>query len=91
METPDLADLIETSEAARLLKVSHCTIDRWVKQGRLRAWKVGGRRRVLLSEVTALPEPILPRQPAPRVQTRSQQRAATTATLERVWPGIAVG
>lgn len=36
-------ELLTVSEAARLLKVSVVTLQRWLKQGRLRAYRVGPR------------------------------------------------
>jgi len=44
MQASDLsADLLTIAEAAKLLKVSTATLHRWLKQGRLRAYRVGPR------------------------------------------------
>lgn len=43
MSIDQLDDLLTTTEAARLLKVSPVTITRYLKQGRLRAYHVGPR------------------------------------------------
>src|SRR5712691_8866958 len=43
-QAPDLgAELFTVAEAAKLLKVSTTTLHRWLKQGRLHAYRVGPR------------------------------------------------
>lgn len=51
---PDAHTSVSTTEAAALLGVSKPTVQRWVDQGHLRAWKTVGRhRRIELSSVHA--------------------------------------
>ncbi len=51
-------DLLTVAEAATVLKVSPITIHRWLKQGRLTAYRVGPRAvRISSSELT---RPLLP-------------------------------
>jgi excisionase family DNA binding protein len=52
------ADLLTVAEAAKALRVSTITIHRWVKQGRLTAYRVGPRAvRISGSELTRLLAP----------------------------------
>lgn len=56
---PDLAynaaDFCSTKDAARLLGVSHRTVQLWVENGALQAWKTaGGHRRITLASVHKL-------------------------------------
>jgi excisionase family DNA binding protein len=49
------AELLTTSEAAKLLRVSQSTIDRWIRLGQLRAVKLpSGRFRILREDVEKL-------------------------------------
>ena len=51
-------DLLTTAEAAKLLKVSPVTILRWLKQGRLPAYRLGPRAvRIRRADVQALLRP----------------------------------
>jgi excisionase family DNA binding protein len=57
--TPDLsynaADFCSTKDAARLLGVSHRTVQLWVENGSLQAWKTaGGHRRITMASVHKL-------------------------------------
>lgn len=49
------AELLTVAEAAKLLKVSTVTVQRWLKQGRLPAYRVGPRAvRIRHADLTAL-------------------------------------
>jgi excisionase family DNA binding protein len=53
-----MAKVITVAEAAERLGVHHMTIRRWIREGRLRAFRVGDvRRYVDAEEVEALREP----------------------------------
>lgn len=83
--TPTFADLIDATKAANLVGVSIYTLHRWISAGKLRAWKVGGRRRVLLAELQDLIVPITPRQ-APPEPAASMTKAQTRAVLSQLYP-----
>ena len=51
-------DHISTTEAAKLAKVHPVLLCRWVRKGRLRAWKLVGRVRVSRADVLALAVPV---------------------------------
>jgi len=58
-DQPDLAynaaEFCSTKDAARLLGVSHRTVQLWVENGALQAWKTaGGHRRITLASVNRL-------------------------------------
>lgn len=54
-------DLLTTAEAANLLNVSPVTISRWVKQGRLTAYRIGPRVvRIRRGDLEALLHPASP-------------------------------
>jgi len=53
-------DLISTGRAARALGVTPQAIRNWIAAGKLRAWRVGSRFRVGLSEVESIAEPSVP-------------------------------
>ena len=59
MMSADLhSDLLTIGEAARLLKVSTVTVQRWLKQGRLPAYRVGPRAvRIRRQDLAALLTP----------------------------------
>lgn len=80
-------DLLTVADAARLLKVSTVTIKRWLKQGRLRAYRVGPRavriRRVDLASA------VVPTSGEPGSPIKAPLRVRTTLpvpplTLEQV-------
>src|SRR3954471_19495975 len=53
----DAADFCSTKEAATMLGVSHRTVQLWVENGVLQAWKTaGGHRRIALASVNRLVE-----------------------------------
>ena len=55
----DPDDLLTTTEAAKLLKVSPVTIARWLKQGRLPAYRVGPRGvRIRRDDLAGLLKPV---------------------------------
>jgi excisionase family DNA binding protein len=78
-------DLITPTEAAQLLHVHLATVYRWIDQGRLPTWRVGGcvghrgRRRVRRSDVLALIRP--EQSPASRLRPAVAERAAYTRWL----------
>ncbi len=54
-------DLLTTAEAAKLLKISVVTLQRWLKQGRLRAFRLGPRAvRIRRSDLDELLLPLTP-------------------------------
>jgi excisionase family DNA binding protein len=74
-------DAITTAAAARLLHVAPCTLWRWaVRDGRLRAWRVGKRWRFSRAEVLAL---VRHNEPRPEVQARAE-RAKELAEVDAV-------
>ncbi|WP_229507613.1 helix-turn-helix domain-containing protein [Massilia sp. Dwa41.01b] len=51
------AEFCSTKDAARLLGVSHRTVQLWVENGALQAWKTaGGHRRITIASVNRLVE-----------------------------------
>lgn len=73
-ESPD--DLIRLGKAAREVTadgVHPSTIYRWVQQGRLRAWKVGGHLHVSRQDLRRVAQPVAPEyQPAPRMPMKRE-------------------
>lgn len=62
MATDIDTDLLTTAEAAKLLRVSVVTLHRWLKQGRLRAYRLGPRAvRIRRSDLDELLLPLSPR------------------------------
>ena len=51
-----------TKEARNFLKISESTIKRWLKKGILRANKIGGRYKILGSEILRLISPKIERE-----------------------------
>lgn len=49
-----LGDVVDTREAAALLKLSHWTISAWLSQGKLRRIKVGSRTLIARSDLEKL-------------------------------------
>lgn len=59
MATTLESDLLTVAEAAALLKVSRVTISRWLKQGRLPAYRVGPRAvRIRRADLAGLVRPV---------------------------------
>lgn len=52
-------DLLTVTEAAALVRLPYSTVLSWVKTGRLKAWKIGGRWRTRRSDVLAMMPPEL--------------------------------
>ena len=50
----DTAELYDTNEAARLLKIGYATLYRWIKDGKLVPLRIGGRTLIPKSEVERL-------------------------------------
>ncbi len=74
-------DLITPAQAATIGHVSTCSVWRWIRLGRLRAWKVGtGRLLVSQADVLSLIVPVAVRPPLAR-RDRNGQRL--TAELDR--------
>jgi excisionase family DNA binding protein len=48
-----VGDLVNTKEAAELLRVSHWTVSAWLSQGKLRRIKAGGRTLIAKSDLEA--------------------------------------
>lgn len=46
-------ELVNTKEAAELLRVSHWTVSAWLSQGKLRRVKAGGRTLIAKSDLEA--------------------------------------
>lgn len=85
-------DLCPVNVAASLLpgsgkrgRISIATVYRWLLAGRLRSWRLGGRRFVSRQEVLSLLVPVPPRPDAKHVPepTRAQQARETSETLRR--------
>jgi excisionase family DNA binding protein len=76
-------DLVTTSRAATILKVSVHTVLRWILAGRLRAWKVAGRYRVSEADARAMLRPVLVAA-EPRERTAGERKAAAGAAVERL-------
>ena len=73
----DAAQFCSTKEAARLLGVSHRTVQLWVENGSLQAWKTaGGHRRITMESINRrvgarqdairLPQALVSTEPAPK-------------------------
>lgn len=85
------SDLLHICLAVRLIPGSkpgrtlHCgTLKRWIDEGKVRGWKIGGRIHVSRAELLALVRPVQPRRPrAVPEPTRAQQAALTKAILQR--------
>lgn len=75
MSIPD--DLILPKEVARLHKVHVSTVHRWIRAGRLRAYKRAGHR-VVVSKAAALAvlQQVVPKSPAPRDAAAAAGQAA---------------
>lgn len=82
-----LAQTCSTREAARRLGVSVRTVQLWVEEGRLDAWKTpGGHRRIWVSSLEALEQP---RRPDPEALRVLLLREGETGTqLDQVLRGI---
>jgi excisionase family DNA binding protein len=72
----DLPKVIAVEEAAERLNVHERTIRRWIKQGRLKPYRVMGdvRRFVAVDEVEALREPIPVEIPVTKAETKPRAR-----------------
>jgi excisionase family DNA binding protein len=68
------SDLITTMQAAKIAKVSACSLYRWIVSGKLRAWRLIGRLRVSEAEVRALLQPVEPKQRPQWAETIRQKR-----------------
>lgn len=73
------AEFCSTKDAARLLGVSHRTVQLWVENGALQAWKTaGGHRRITMASVNKLVnerhEATAPLAPAPAAEPEKPQR-----------------
>ena len=53
-----IEELVNTKEAARLLRVSHWTVSAWLSQGKLRRVKAGGRTLIAKSDLEAFLRPV---------------------------------
>ncbi len=47
----DTAEVYDTNEAARLLKIGYATLYRWIKDGKLIPIRIGGRTFIPKSEI----------------------------------------
>lgn len=84
----DTADLISTSLAARLVRTHVATIYRWIRRGKLLAFRAGRRFKVRRSDVAALLEPVQPQgkcdeNRATAVQARKRLERATDQRTRR--------
>lgn len=52
--------LLTIAEVAEMLKVSRLTVWRWVRTGRLQAYRIGRQYRIPEEAVLALLEPVIP-------------------------------
>ena len=72
-------DLIKITEAAKTVDVNRATIFRWIAQGRLRSWQLGGQRRVSRGELLEmLQEMRVPTKPFVRVRTANDELTRKT-------------
>ena len=55
-----MAEWLTTKEVCEELKVSESTVYRWVSEGKLRGYKIGGLRRFKREDVDDLAVPIAP-------------------------------
>src|SRR5215211_5666680 len=79
MSTAPELDLLTMREAAELLRVSEVTVARWLKQGRLPAYRVGPRAvRVRRADVERMVEPV-----SPRLRAHVQPEAEPTTASQR--------
>lgn len=76
-------DLVTTSRAATILKVSVHTVLRWILAGKVRAWRVAGRYRVSEADARAMLRPVLA-EAEPRERTASEREAASEAARARL-------
>lgn len=82
MPPPFPDDLIPPRKAAELVAVSVSTIYRWIDDGTLRAYRVGGTRyRLSARDVRALVEEV---NPPPPVTTTSEDEEAAAQAIARM-------
>lgn len=77
-------DLVGPLDAAILLGVSSASIRRWVHDGKMPGFKVGGRLRVSKADALAMLQRVAA--PGPRLQTRAEvmeRERITDETLRR--------
>lgn len=67
-----------TTETMNILRISKSTIKRWLKKGIIRANKIGGRYKILGSEILRLISPILEK------DTRQAYRDLKEKTKKRI-------
>ncbi len=80
-------DLLTVAEAAALLKVSKVTISRWLKQGRLPAYRVGPRAvRIRRADVAGLIEPVS----GPAESTPNEELSASASAPTWTWESIPI-
>ncbi len=78
-------DLLTKAEAAKLLKVSPVTISRWLKQGRLPAYRLGPRAiRIRRADLDALLDPVVAEEEIPIPPSRPYRHDPSVINHELV-------
>jgi transposase-like protein len=77
-------DAIPAARAARLIGIHPTSMGRWVRQGRLRAWKRGSRCFVSEAEARAQVRPVEVSEGEVRLRTPQEDEAAAKAAVARI-------
>ncbi len=72
----DTEKLLDTTEAAKLLKVHRATIYRMILDGQLPAWKRGHRMLVKRADLDGVLIPVVPLKDRPKIAPTSRERRA---------------
>jgi len=70
-----MEEFYTVNQAAIALKVHPLTVRRYIKEGKLKAVRVGGNVRIALNELRAFTQDFIPHTKQTRVQTATQTKA----------------
>lgn len=77
---PDFEPLLDLNEAATLGFGANSTLRQYIRQGKLKAYKVGGKTKIRVSDLEAMAVPH-PSAPAESVEEWAQRMAATAPPM----------
>lgn len=77
---PEVEPLLDLKEATRLGYGAYSTLHLYIRQGKLRAHKVGGKTKVRVSDLEAMVEPH-PSNPPESIEQWAQRMAATAPPM----------